>query len=214
MPTRYTPWCYRLAGFLLAMCFTWAACLAAGNDAVPKPENTIHVKLPAPVMPQNFARPVKFWIGDVVDRAGNPQPMLVTAAHGGIFVDRLPTEIVRDALESSLKSADLLAPDATSADLVLSVYLFQFGLQPSFGDYFGKVELAVTVKDPKSGKSQQISAAGSSISHAAGLKKNAMKNLETDFSGALSDAVRNLLRGQALGNAAAGTGGSSAGPGA
>lgn len=209
-----TPLSYRLAGILLATCLASAACLASGNDAVPKPENTIHVKLAAPVMPQNFARPVKFWIGDVVDRAGNPQPMLVTAGHGGIFVDRLPTEIVRDALESSLKSTDLLATDAASADLVLNVYLFQFGLQPSFGDYFGKVELAVTVKDAKTGKSQQISASGSSISHGAGLKKNAMKNLETDFSGALSDAVRNLLRGQALGDAVAGKAGSTAGPGA
>jgi hypothetical protein len=124
--------------------------------------------------------------------------MLVTPQRGGIFVDRLPVDIVREALESSLKSAGLLAPDAASADFVLNVYLFHFGLAPSMGDLFGKVELAVTMKDPKTGKSQQISAVGTSISHIAVLKKNEMKNLAADFNGALTDAVRNLLRGQAL----------------
>jgi hypothetical protein len=124
--------------------------------------------------------------------------MLVTPMRGGIFVDRLPAEIVRQALESSLKAASMLAPDAASADMVLNVYLFHFGLAPSLGDFFGKIELAVTVKDPNTGKSRQISATGTSISHIAVLKKNEMKNLEADFNGALSDAIRNLLRGQAL----------------
>jgi len=106
---------------------------------------------------------------------------------------------VRDAIESSLKSADLLAADASSADVTLAVYLFHFGLATgSGGDYFGKVELAVTVKNPKTGKSQQVSASGTSISRIAMLKKNAMKNLEENLTGALGDAVRNLLRGQAL----------------
>jgi hypothetical protein len=142
---------------------------------------------------------VKFNVVDVVDRAGNPQPMLVTSGHGTIFVDRLPAEIVRDAIESSLKSADLLATDASSADVTLGVYLFHFGLAAgSGGDYFGKVELAVTVKNPKTGKSQQVSASGTSITRIAMLKKNAMKNLEENLTVALGDAVRNLLRGQAL----------------
>jgi len=148
-----------------------------------------------------------------VDRAGNAQPMLVTSARGGIFVDRLPVDIVREALESSLKTGDVLSPDAASADLVLNVYLFHFGLAPSMGDLFGKVELAVAVKDPKTGKSQQISANGTSISHMAVRKKNEMKNLETDFNGALSDAVRNLLRGQALHDAVASSSASSTPPG-
>ena len=177
-------------------------CLAAGSawadDPKPTPENTIHIRLGAPVAPQKFPRAVKFFVGDVIDRAGNAQPMLVTQERGGIFVDRLPVEIVREAMESSLKSADMLAPDAASADLILNVYLFHFGLAPSLGDFFGKIELAVAVKDPKTGKSQQISATGTSISHGAFHKKNEMKNLEADFNGALSDAVRNLLRGQAL----------------
>jgi hypothetical protein len=196
---------------LLVVGLFLAAPSARPDDAKPTADNTIHVKLAAPVAPQKFPQPVKFFVGNVVDRAGNPQPMLVTKAHGGIFVDRLPADIVRDALESSLQAGDLLAPDAASADVVLDVYLFHFGLAPSFGDYFGKVELAVTVKDAKSGKSQQVSASGTSISHAAAMKKNAMKNLETDFSGALADAVRNLLRGQGLRDAVAAAS-SSSGP--
>jgi hypothetical protein len=177
-------------------------CLPTGyawaTDPKPTPENTIHITLGTPVTPQKFSRPVKFFVGDVIDRAGNAQPMLVTEARGGIFVDRLPADIVREALASSLQAADMLAPDAASADLILNVYLFHFGLAPSLGDFFGKIELAVAVKDPKSGKSQQISATGTSISHIAVRKKNEMKDLEADFNGALSDAIRNLLRGQAL----------------
>ena len=194
------------AAFLLG-CLLLVFSIAFADEAKPTPENTIHIKLAGPVAVQKFPRPVRFFVGDVIDRAGNPQPMLVTKGHGDIFVDRLPADTVREALESSLQAADLLAPDAATADLVLNVYLFHFGLAPSLGDYFGKVELAVTVRDVKSGKSQQISASGTSISHIAVLKKNAMKNLETDFNGALADAVRNLLRGQALrdGVAAAGT---------
>lgn len=179
-----------------------AACLAAAparaEDPKPNPSSTIHIMLGVPVTPQKFSRPVKFFVGDVIDRAGNAQPMLVMEARGGIFVDRLPVDIVREALESSLKAADMLAPDAASADMLLNVYLFHFGLAPSMGDFFGKVELAVVVKDPKTGKSQQISATGTSISHIAARKKNEMKDLEADFKGALSDAIRNLLRGQAL----------------
>lgn len=171
---------------------------ARANDPKPTPENTIHIALATPVAPQKFSPVVKFFVGEVIDRAGNAQPMLVTSMRGGIFVDRLPVDIVRDALESSLKSADMLASDAGSADLILNVYLFHFGLAPSMGDFFGKVELAVAVKDPKTGKAQQISASGTSITRAAVLKKNNMKNLEEDFNSALSDAVRNLLRGQAL----------------
>jgi len=183
---------------LLALSFCVAARSAGAVDPKPTPENTIHITLGTPVTPQKFSRPVKFFVGDVIDRAGNAQPMLVMSARGGIFVDRLPVDIVREALESSLKAADMLSPDAVSADLILNVYLFHFGLAPSLGDLFGKVELAVAVKDPKTGKSQQISASGTSISHIAAFKKNEMKDLAANFNGALSDAVRNLLRGQAL----------------
>ena len=196
---------------LALLCLCWPAVSALADDPKPTPDNTIHIKLETPVTPQKFPRPVKFFVGDVVDRAGNAQPLLVTDIRGAIFVDRLPVDIVREAVESSLKAADLLAPEAASADLILNVYLFHFGLAPSMGDFFGKVELAVAVKDPKTGKSQQISATGTSISHFAILKKNKMKNLEADFNGALSDAVRNLLRGQALHDAVASTLGAPAG---
>jgi hypothetical protein len=182
----------------LALSLCLATRAAGADDPKPTPENTIHISLGNPVTPQKFSRPVKFFVGDVVDRAGNAQPMLVMETRGGIFVDRLPVDIVREALASSLHSADMLAPDAGSADLILNVYLFHFGLAPSLGDFFGKIELAVSVKDPKTGKSQQISATGTSISHIAVRKKNEMKDLEADFNGALSDALRNLLRGQAL----------------
>ena len=189
-------------GFPAFVFLATVLCLSTGiaraNDPKPTPENTIHIALGAPVAPQKFSRPLKFFVGDVIDRAGNAQPMLVTSARGGIFVDRLPVDVVREALESSLKTADLLSPDAASADLILNVYLFHFGLAPSMGDLFGKIELAVAVKDPKTGKSQQISAIGTSISHIAVRKKNEMKDLEADFNGALGDAIRNLLRGQAL----------------
>lgn len=195
-PARAKVW---LAAFLFALAFLLVPrSTGAAEDPKPTPDNTIHVALANLVAPQKFSRPIKFFVGDVVDRAGNPQPMLITAGRGGIFVDRLPADIVREALESSLKSADLLAADAPSADLILNVYLFHFGLAPSMGDFFGKIELAVTVKNPKSGKSQQISANGTSISHIAVLKKNEMKNLQSDFNNALGDAIRNLLRGQAL----------------
>jgi hypothetical protein len=183
---------------VLCLCLGFAARANSAVEAKPSPDNTIHVKLAVPVTPQKFSRPMKFFVGDVVDRAGNPQPMLVTDAHHAIFVDQLPADIIRDAVESSLKAADMLAPDAESADLTLNVYLFHFGLAPSLNDYFGKVELAVTVKNTKTGMSQQVSATGTSISRLAMRKKNAMKNLEEDFNGAVSDAVRNLLRGQAL----------------
>ena len=185
-------------GFL-AVCLCSVVLASRADDPKPTAANTIHVALSAPVAPQKFPQSLKFTLGEVVDRAGNPQPMLVTSGHGAIFVDRLPAEIVRDAIESSLKSADLLAADAASADMALGVYLFHFGLAPSSGgDYFGKVELAVTVKNSKTGKSQQVSASGTSISRVAVLKKNAMKNLEENLTTALGDAVRNLLRGQAL----------------
>jgi len=187
-----------IVSFGLALTLSLAAPAARADEPKPTPDNTIHIKLATPVAPQKFPKPVRFFVGDVVDRAGNAQPMLVTAARGGIFVDQLPVDIVREALESSLKTTDMLAPDAGSADLILNVYLFHFGLAPSLGDFFGKIELAVAVKDPKTGKSQQVSATGTSISHLAIRKKSEMKNLEADFNGALSDAVRNLLRGQAL----------------
>jgi hypothetical protein len=140
--------------------------------------------------------------------------MFVYKDRGGIFIDRQPTEIMREAIEMSLKPADMLADDRDSADLVLDVYLFHFGLAAGSGmDVFGKVELAVIVRNLKTGKSQQVTAAGTSIADSAFLKKNLQKNVQGNLEQALSDAMRNLLRGQALRDAVqavtTGTGGSS-----
>src|SRR6266568_1198348 len=155
----------RAAAYLACVlgCFpAWA------DEPKPTPENTIHVQLAAPVPPQKFARPPKFFISDVTDRSGNPQPMLVLKDRGGVFLDRQPTQITREAIEQSLKSADLLAADATSADLVLQIYVFHFGLAQGSGlDFFGKVEFSVMVKNPKTEESQQIQAKGTSIAKAA-----------------------------------------------
>jgi hypothetical protein len=89
--------------------------------------------------------------------------------------------------------------DANSADLVLKIYLFQFGLaQGSQLDFFGKVEFTAMVKNLKSGESLEVKAAGTSIAKVAVRKKNIQKNVQDDVEESLRDAVRNFLRGQQL----------------
>jgi len=172
---------------------------ATADEPKPTPENTIHVQLAAPVPPQKFEKPPKFFISDVIDRSGNPQPMLVLRDRGGVFLDRQPTQITREVIEQSLKAADLLAADAPTADLVLQIYVFHFGLAQGSGlDFFGKVEFSVMVKNLKTEESQQIQAAGTSIANAALRKKNIQKNVQANIEGALEDAVRNLVRGTQL----------------
>ena len=195
---------------ILSVCGWLAAWSAlAGANAVadepkPTPENTIHVQLAAPVPPQKFVKPVKFFISEVIDRSGNPQPMLVLRDRGGVFLDRQPTQITKETLEVSLKAADLLAADAASADLVLQIYVFHFGLAQGSGiDFFGKVEFSVMVKNLKTEESQEVQAKGTSIANAAIRKKNIQKNVQSNIEGALEDAVRNLLRGTQLKEAVA-----------
>lgn len=181
-----------------------ASITAAADDPKPTPENTIHVQLAEPVKPQTFSRPLKFFLVDVVDRSGAAQPMMVFKPRGGIFLDHTPADITRTGLETCLKSANMLAADRDSADLLLTVYLFNFGLSDSSGlDFFGKVEFAVTLKNPKTAKSQQITASGTSIAGAAIRKKNIQKNVQEDIERAFADAVRNLLRGVKLRDAVA-----------
>src|SRR5216684_4698659 len=190
------------AGILLGCALTPRA--GRADEPKPTPENTIHIQLAAPVPPQKFAKPPKFFISEVIDRSGNPQPMLVLKDRGGMFLDRLPTQITREAIEQSLKAADLLAADAASADLVLQIYVFHFGLAQGSGlDFFGKVEFSAVVKNPKTEESQQIQAVGTSIANAAMRKKNVQKNVQANVEGALEDAVRNLLRGTQLREAVA-----------
>jgi hypothetical protein len=177
---------------------------AQADEPKPKPENTITIQPGEPVPPQKFERSPKFWIADITDRSGNPQPLLVMKERGGVFLDKQPTAIVKDALEQSLKSANLLAADAASADLVLRVYLFHFGLASgSLLDFFGKVEFSTMVKDPKTGESLEVKAVGTSIANGAVRKKNLQRNVEENIEAALRDATRNFLRGTQLKEAVA-----------
>src|SRR5215469_5915670 len=177
---------------------------AVSDEPKPKPENTVAVHLSEPVAPQKFDRAPKFWITDVIDRSGNPQPMQVLKSRGGMFLDRQPTVIVREALQESLKSGDLLASDASSADLEIRVYLFHFGLAEGSGlDFFGKVEFTAVVKNPKTGETAEVKAAGTCIAKGAARKKNAQKNVQEDLEESLRDATRNFLRGQQLKDAVA-----------
>ena len=172
---------------------------AMADEPKPKPENTVHVELSEAVKPQTFARGLKFFVADVTDRSGNAQPMLVYRPRGGIFLDRAPMEIMREGLTTCLKSADALAADRESADFVLTIYLFHFGLSDSSGmDFFGKVEFAAVVRNPRTGKSQQVSASGTSIAGVAVLKKNIQKNVLENINKAFGDALRNFLRGEKL----------------
>jgi hypothetical protein len=177
---------------------------AMADEPKPKPENIIGVHLAEPVAPQKFEHAPKFWIADITDRSGNPQPMLVLKSRGGIFLDRQPTVIVREALEESLRSANLLAADANSADLVVRVYLFHFGLAEGSGlDFFGKVEFSTIVKNPRTGETAEVKATGTSIAKGAAKKKNVQKNVQDDLEESLKDATRNFLRGQQLKDAVA-----------
>jgi len=193
---------FRQAGHVqcsvLLMC-ALARVSAGADDPKPTPENTISVQLAEPVKPQTFSRPLKFFLVDVIDRSGTAQPMLVFKPRGGIFLDRTPAEITRGGLETCLKSANMLAADRDSADFLLTVYLFNFGLSDSSGmDFFGKVEFAALLKNPKTAKSQQITASGTSIAGVAVRKKNIQKNVKEDIERAFGDALRNLLRGVKL----------------
>jgi hypothetical protein len=172
---------------------------AFADEPKPKPENTVSVHLAEPVAPQKFEHTPKFWITEMADRSGNPQPMLVLKSRGGIFLDRQPTVIVREALEESLKSGNLLAAESNSADLVIRVYLFHFGLAEGSGlDFFGKVEFTAIVKNPKTGETAEVKASGTSIAKGAARKKNLQKNVQEDLEESLKDAARNFLRGQQL----------------
>jgi hypothetical protein len=186
-------------GAVVLLAFSALCPVVQGDEPKPTPDNTIHVELPETVKPQTFARPLKFFVTDVTDRSGNAQPMLVFKPRNGIFLDRTPAEITKEALTNCLKAADMLAPDRESADFLLAVYLFRFGLTDSSGmDFFGKVELAVMVKNPKTGKSQQVTAAGTSIAGIAIRKKTIQKRVLEDINNAFGDALRNFLRGEKL----------------
>src|SRR5262245_35221276 len=203
MPLRKTL-CLSIALLSLLAFFDLIIQPAQADEPKPKPENTISIQPGEPVPLPKFERPPKFWIADITDRSGNPQPLLVMRERGGVFLDKQPTAIVKDALEQSLKAANLLAADAASADLVLRVYLFHFGLASGSAlDFFGKVEFSTMVKNPKTGESLEIKAVGTSIANGAIRKKNMQKNVEENIEAALRDATRNFLRGTQLKDAVA-----------
>jgi hypothetical protein len=180
------------------------ALIAVAEEPKPRPDNTISIKLENEIKTQTFVRPLKFFIDKVIDRSTNPQPLLVTKERGGVFLDRQPTEIVQQAFQETLQKSGLLATNRESADYLLTIYLFQFGLASSgFVEYFGKVDLNVVVKDVATGKSQEITAMGTSIQGAAFRKKNILKNIEANISEALEAALRNFLRGTKLRDAVA-----------
>jgi hypothetical protein len=184
---------------MLVMAVLTCSARSLADEPKPKPENTISIQLTEPVAAQKFANPPKLWITEMTDRSAKAQPLLVMKERGGIFLDRQPTVILREALEQSLKAASLLAADANSADLLVRVYLFQFGLaEGSQLDFFGKVEFAAVVKNAKTGETQEVRAAGTSIAKSAVHKKNLQKNVQEDVEDALKDAIRNFLRGQQL----------------
>ena len=134
---------------------------AAADEPKPTPENTISIKLENEVKPQTFPRPIKFFIEKVVDRSGSPEPMRVIKERGGVFLDKQPPEIVQQALTDTLQNSNLLAADRASADYLLTVYLFHFGLGEGTGyEFFGKVDLNVVVKNVSTGKSSEITALG------------------------------------------------------
>lgn len=192
MATRY--WLSQSFIFLL-----FALAIASAGEPKPTPENTISIKIENEIKPQTFPRPIKFFIEKVIDRSANPQPMLVLEERGGVFLDKQPTEIVQQALQATLQKSGLLAGDRASADYLLTVYLFHFGLGSGLGgEYYGKVDLNVIVKEAASGKSQEVTALGTSVQGAAIRKKNILKNTQANISEALEAALRNFLRGTKL----------------
>src|SRR5262249_53556260 len=121
---------------------------------------------------------------------------LAYAPRGGVFFDREPGAVVREALENSFRAGEMLAPAAVSADVVLDVYIFEFGLSPGSGfEFFAKVELSVVLRNNSGLKSEPVTALGTSIQNRAILKSNIQKNVTVNVEEALHDAVRSLVRG-------------------
>lgn len=183
--------CLRTLGIVALAGF--CATLLMAKEPEPTAKNTISLSKGEPIRPQAFARPLKFFVDKSLDRSGNPRPMLMQEKHGGVFLDREPALIVREAIEDSLAAAGMRAADANSCDYIMDVYVFHFGLAEGLGT-FGKVDIGGIVRDPKAGRSQNITAMGTSL----GKKGNDKQRIKATLEEALHDAVRNLLRGTQL----------------
>lgn len=189
---------FMISGFLFS-----ALTAAAKDEPKQTAANTVSVHITA-VKPQVFPQKIKFFVNRMVDRSGSPQPLLAYAPRGGVFFDREPSQMVQEALEESLKLGEMLASDAASADCLLDVYIFHFGLASGSGfEFFAKAELSVVVKNAKGGKSETVPAMGTSIQNRAMLKSNIQKNVTGNVEEALQDCIRNLLRGVKLRDAIA-----------
>ena len=185
----------RLSAALLCFLSALANTGRCSDNPKQTPANTVSIHVD-PVKPQTFPQKTTFFINRIVDRSGNPQPLLAYTPRGGVFFDREPVEIVRQAIEDSFKSAGMLAPDAASADLTMDVYLFEFGLAKGSGfEFFAKIELNVVLKNNSGAKSQPVTALGTSIQGRAILKSNIQKNVTVNVEEALQDSIRSLLRG-------------------
>jgi ribosomal protein L12E/L44/L45/RPP1/RPP2 len=174
--------------------FSHASVLTAKNP-VQKANNTITLRVSEPIEPLSFSQPIKFHLQEVVDRTGNSPPNLVLEKEGGIYVSPEPREIIRQRVADSLRAAGLLAPDAASADYLLTVYLVHFGHERGIGkEFFFKVGLNISVGSAHTPESEKISALGTSLTWG---KKNIQVNMEN----ALVKALRSFLRGAPFGEA-------------
>src|SRR5215813_8301870 len=181
----------------LILCLIFLATITVRGSDNPKQTatNTVSIHVD-PVKPQVFPQKTTFFIDRIVDRSGKPQPLLAYAPRGGVFFDREPGAVVREALENSFRAGEMLAPAAGSADVVLDVYIFEFGLSPGSGfEFFAKVELSVVLRNNSGLKSEPVTALGTSIQNRAILKSNIQKNVTVNVEEALHDAVRSLVRG-------------------
>ena len=187
----------KLRSLAVILCFITTIAITAPCSDNPKqtPANTVSIHID-PVKPQVFPQTTSFYVNRIVDRSGNPQPLLAYAPRGGVFFDREPGAIVRQAVEDSFKSAGMLAADAASADIVLDIYIFEFGLAKGSGfEFFAKVELSVVPRNNSGLKTDPVTALGTSIQNRAMLKSNIQKNVTVNIEEALQDAVKSLVRG-------------------
>lgn len=191
---------YVVCALVVAICAALGGQSAVADEPKPTAQNTIALRVANPPKVQTFTKPVKFFLADVIDRSGNAQPLLVFKPRGGVFLDRQPVAIVREAIAESLKQSDMLAADAASADQILTVYLFHFGLSEGSGfEFFGKVEWAGMLKrQDRAGQTMEVPALGTSIASTAVRKSNILKNVTDSVQSALQDCLRNFVRGVKL----------------
>lgn len=169
-------------------CFTPPPSLVS-KEPQQTPKNTLTLRIPEPTETLSFQKPLKFHIPPVTDRTGNIPPNLVLRRDDGIFLTPEPREIVFQRVQSSLRTAGLLAANPASADYNLTVQIIQFGHVPGIGrEYFFKVELLALLENTLTRESRTFNALGTSV---AWGKKNIQVNMEN----ALIKALRSFLHG-------------------